>query len=78
MHILDNSQTFIPLIWLHQLYLRVLFGHVYSPNSTGMCPFVQTLHTQNNNYVQIIGYRGERDLANICRPDTEINGNNRL
>ena len=43
-----------------------------------MCPFVQTLHTQNNNYVQIIGYRGERDLANICRPDTEINGNNRL
>jgi len=39
-----------------------------------MCPFVKTLH----NYVQIIVYRGERELTNIFRPDTEINGNNRL
>jgi len=26
-----------------------------------MCLFVNTLHNQNNSYVQIIAYRGEQD-----------------
>ena len=67
MHILDNSQTLNPLIWWHQLYLGCVFGHdmthVYSPNSTGTCLFVKTLH----NYVQIIAFRGDWDPTNRYR-----------
>jgi len=67
MHILDNSKTLNPLIWWHQLYLGCVFGHdmthVYSPNSTGTCLFVKTLH----NYVQIIAFRGDWDPTNRYR-----------
>ena len=74
MHILDNSQTLNPLIWWHQLYLGCVFGHdmthVYSPNSTGTCLFVKTLHNM---------YRSLRFEGTGIQPtDTEINENKQL
>ena len=73
MHIANNVQTLTPLIWWHCVWSYIIsLLHLHMSVCQNIAQLKQQLCTDH------CLYPGERDLTNIFRQNTEINGNTDL